>query len=45
MATGLFGLALGLALTVPGLQFWSLLVLTLNGPVEWALSRSSRWKR
>lgn len=45
VATGLFGLALGLALTVPGLQFWSLLVLTLNGPVEWALSRSSRWKR
>lgn len=31
---GLFALALILALTVPGLHYWSLLVLVLSGPLE-----------
>ncbi len=34
--------ALVLSLTVPGLHFWSLLVLMLSTPVEWLLRRKVR---
>lgn len=35
----LFAVALLLALTIPGLEFWSLLVLLLRTPAEWLVRR------
>ncbi|HOC14251.1 MAG TPA: TMEM175 family protein [Propionicimonas sp.] len=39
VTVGLFALALLLALVVPGLHFWSLLILLLSNPAEWLLKR------